>query len=256
MKFFFMLSSLLAMVTCNAIGQNTNNEPFFTGPISDESVDAFIKSNDQNPSLTEIQISSQGGDIKAALRFAQWIKEKNIDVRVRTICYSACANYIFLAGKNKILSPRSAVVWHGDIDQKDLRELIAKCDSIIKRKSKNFKIDRQDLNFLSENEVSCNYIRAAHEQQEKFYRSVGVEPALGRLGQEPVHYSSDGWTLTIAAMDHFGIKDVAGPDDYAKGNYFTRWPLATMMNGGPLTVFDLDKRGEIYVLDHSQSSEK
>ena len=47
----------------------------------------------------------------------EWIFDHEIDVIVDEICFSSCANYIFTAGKNKIIEKDAIVGWHGSEQQ-------------------------------------------------------------------------------------------------------------------------------------------
>lgn len=253
MNYLLVLFSLLFVFDASATDQIMSNATtLFTGPITNDSVNEFIKRNSSNAELTEVEIASQGGDGMAALRFANWIKDKGLDVRVRNACFSACANYIFLAGKNKIINKGSFVGWHGDADQKDLRELVSKCDAIEERKLRNLPVSAAGEKFLDDKNKECASVRQVHLEQVKFYKMVGVDPIVGRLGQEPINYPSDGWTLTVKAMNYFGIRNVTAPENYAQVNYFRRYPLANFMNKGPILIFDIDDTGKLIPLNLSQ----
>ncbi len=68
-----------------------------------------IKSNN----ISSILISSGGGDVEAALKLATAIHRKNLDIYVNRLCISSCANYLFLAAREKFILDNSVVAWHG-----------------------------------------------------------------------------------------------------------------------------------------------
>jgi hypothetical protein len=59
--------------------------------------------------LTTVRITSHGGEVFDALRMAQVIQTRGIDVAVRDLCTGACAHYIFVAGRNRKLEKNSLV---------------------------------------------------------------------------------------------------------------------------------------------------
>jgi ATP-dependent protease ClpP protease subunit len=71
-----------------------------------------------------IVIRSGGGDIDMALSMAEAMENKNITVVVKDICASSCANYIFLAGRQRVVLKDALLLYHGGV-QLDLLEEIA-----------------------------------------------------------------------------------------------------------------------------------
>ncbi len=65
------------------------------------------------PKSFSIVVNSGGGYAESALDIAEKILFKNGHVIVDNVCWSACANYLFLSGKTKVVLPRSTVAWHG-----------------------------------------------------------------------------------------------------------------------------------------------
>lgn len=211
----------------------------FNGKIVDKSVDKFLTDYGARSDLTEFSVASEGGEVLAAIRLARWIKRKNLNVRVRTICYSGCANYLFVAGKKKIIETGAFVAWHGDADQKDLRELVAAYAVVLEKRKGGQRLTRSEKKFLKEYRLRFLGVSKAQREQADFYRTVAVDPRAGRFGQEPVNYPSDGWTFTVPALELLGIKNVIAPENYGHASYFLQFaPHAAMVNGGPLQVFD------------------
>lgn len=58
-------------------------------------------------------IRSGGGSGIAAARVGIYIIQNEIDVAIHSICTSACANYIFLAGHRKFVAEFTLLAWHG-----------------------------------------------------------------------------------------------------------------------------------------------
>ena len=70
---------------------------------------------------------SDGGDGSAALAIGILIHRHNWDVEVVGVCPSACANWIFPAGKTKYLNSQSMLLFHGGPHQANMLEM-AKID--------------------------------------------------------------------------------------------------------------------------------
>jgi hypothetical protein len=56
---------------------------------------------------------SPGGYVIDAARVGIHVFEKRIDVAVFDFCFSACANYVFLAGRRKYVAEGTLLAWHG-----------------------------------------------------------------------------------------------------------------------------------------------
>lgn len=211
----------------------------FNGETVDKSVDAFLKKYGAREDLTEFSVASQGGEILASIRLAKWIKSKNLDVRVRAMCFSACANYLFVAGKAKIIEDGAFVGWHGDAEQKDFREIVKLYTKLLKKRESGGQLTRAEIIHLKKHKIHFGGLMKAQRAQAEFYRSVGVNPLVGRFGQEPVNYPSDGWTFTVRAMKLLGIQNVTAHRNYGDDSYFQTLAVhAALVNGGPMLVFD------------------
>jgi hypothetical protein len=69
----------------------------------------------RDPKITRLVITSHGGLVSAALDMASAIHDRQLDVEVPSACYSSCANYIFPAGRYKLVGRLGAVGWHGNM---------------------------------------------------------------------------------------------------------------------------------------------
>jgi hypothetical protein len=259
MKKLFLAATLLALsaranVSISAVrfpSATSKGVPYFFGEITPESVDAFISKYDKRNDITELRINSQGGDVKAGIKFGKWVQKKGLNVTVPIFCFSACANYVFIAGKNKVLKPGSFIGWHGDAEQKDFRELVGEYEKILRKREKSTLTNNEKI-FLKTNRKKYKSIKELRQLQGDFYASLNVNPEFGIIGQEPVYYPSDGWTLTKRAMVHFRILNVEVPNGYGDVGYFAAAPLSTMINKGPLLILDVDNSGNIFPVNLDQ----
>jgi hypothetical protein len=229
----------LAVSSANATAAGESSVAIFNGEISGETVDAFLEKYRDHNHLAEFSVASQGGDSAAALKLARWIRSKKLDVRVRSLCFSACANYLFIAGEKKFIESGAFVAWHGDAEQKDFRDLVSNYAAVLAKRDLGQELLPSERSLLEESRLQFIGLTALQREQADFYKLVGVDPMMGRYGQEPIQYPSDAWTFTVPAMKLLGIKNVIAESDYGKDKYFRRaGPAAAMMNGGPLMSFD------------------
>jgi hypothetical protein len=60
-----------------------------------------------------VRLRSPGGDIHAGMAMGREIHRRQLDVEVDVHCISACANYLFTAGRNKYVRSPRHVQFHG-----------------------------------------------------------------------------------------------------------------------------------------------
>lgn len=91
-----------------------------SGPITQQSFINFKNLLDEY--TKEIVLDSEGGLTSAALDIAELIQLKGLNVTVNGACISSCANYLFIAGKEKRVLINSIVAWHGGHHSQPFRE--------------------------------------------------------------------------------------------------------------------------------------
>lgn len=89
-----------------------NNSLFYFGIIDKSTRTNFFAAI--SPGIKNIYIESPGGSVDAALDIGLYIADHNISVAPRRFCESSCANYIFLAAKEKVIPKGYLVGFHGD----------------------------------------------------------------------------------------------------------------------------------------------
>lgn len=91
-----------------------NGTLFFDGKIIEGSAENLHRQLEMRR-VEKVSFNSIGGDVKEAMAMGLDIHKRKIDVEVRNLCASACANYIFPAGKGKFLSQNAYLLWHGSL---------------------------------------------------------------------------------------------------------------------------------------------
>lgn len=67
------------------------------------------------PGLTTLVITSDGGEVTAAIRLARAIRARGLMLVVEDRCASSCANFLFPAARTKAVADRGLLVFHGGI---------------------------------------------------------------------------------------------------------------------------------------------
>ena len=230
-------------------GNSSGSDLIFVGQINGKSVDDFLEKNKDTHAKSMI-IFSTGGEVLSALKLAHWVREHGLDLRVRTLCMSACANYVFPAANRKIIERGALVIWHGGIEQKDVREGIAYYDAqLAKSKTGDNALTSSEKEFLTNNQIKYESAKKIRLMQAELFSQLGIDEYITRLGQEPIWYKVDGWTATIELMNKMGIKNVEANPNYASANYLKRNLIANIQSGGEPIVFGLDSAGKIVTLN-------
>lgn len=84
----------------------------FIGDIVAASLASFRAMVNENPRVTRVYIDSQGGELPSALEMARIIHDRNLTLVVDGRCFSACANFVFVAARHKTVLPGSMVGIH------------------------------------------------------------------------------------------------------------------------------------------------
>jgi hypothetical protein len=214
----------------------------YSGAITPFLVDNFIDKIKLD-GATKLIVNSQGGDVAAAIKLGRWVRSRNLDVEVRGQCNSACANYIFFAGNRKIIAPRSIVLWHGSIEQKDIREMQRKyAELLLKSHDDRSSLTEEEASYLESKRKAFQLAMEMRELQARFYDELEINEYITRLGQEPVHAEIDWATASPRVMARFGVRNVEAPDDYATCAYLLR---AFFPVGLKVSLFDVDQEGRM-----------
>jgi hypothetical protein len=108
---FFALSAL-GCASKNSYVYLIDDSLIYSGVITREGADELIRML-KKKKATHFYINSVGGSSEEGLRIGEYLQENNISVTVAGRCYSSCANYIFLASKNRNIVSGSKLGLHG-----------------------------------------------------------------------------------------------------------------------------------------------
>lgn len=158
-----------------------------------------------------LRIDSSGGEIMSSMRIGRALHDRRMDVVVRNLCMSACANYIFAAAARKTIEPGSIVAWHGDARQPTtlLRiELLTGWEQALGRSA----VSAHDRQWIAD-------MRERIAAQDAYYAHIGVRDGIARMGHELSPVVPGFWALPVKDMAAFNIARVEAPADYGTAAY-------------------------------------
>lgn len=193
-----------------------------------------------------LRVTSHGGFDNAGISMGTWIIENKLDVEVIDRCLSACANYVFLAGKRKILGKNSILGWHGSATHpKGLRSGIKRAfksgayDFIFEKEKFGYAKFRADSNkqypMLAEREIremffEKNVYRIVDSSTQKiaeeyaFYSKLNIDPMLPNYGFLSHKYdnldTSTFFYYSLEDLKKMGVTNLELSDDVWEPTYY------------------------------------
>jgi hypothetical protein len=169
------------------------------------------------PKPLALLIESQGGSADAGMELGTWLFENGLQVEIDTYCFSSCANYVFPAGRTRVLAPHASLMWHGGVMQPITPdELAGVLDETLNGLSEE---ERRKLleahardELLQQLQQSLTALRA---RESAFFRRLGVDQRITTLGhlyqrellQGQGYYM--GWDFSLEDMARLGIHDTS-----------------------------------------------
>lgn len=190
---------------------------------SEANENVFELYEEASPKPTTLLIESYGGAAGAAMRLGLWMLDHGLDVRVDTYCYSSCANYVFLAGRNKLLASHASLMWHGGttqpIDRAQLEHLLDDMLNTLDPEAREAILaERPRERLLELLEMSRLELMA---RETKFFERIGVDQRITVLGhlfeRELLAEDHDyaGWDLSLSDLEKLGVRGIRVVGDSA-----------------------------------------
>ena len=150
------------------------------------------------------------------MKIGEVVHENGWNVRVRGLCFSSCANYIFPAGRDKFIEDDGIVGWHGSARQS---QFFAEQQGISSRQqiADSTFLALQEENITQEEiDAAITYNIALSETrielERAYYERIGVDADISVFGFFPQHFATaagaGGWTYTLEDMEKFGVDGV------------------------------------------------
>lgn len=185
---------------------------YYTGNISKASAAVFDAAVAQlaRGQVTRLVISSGGGDTVAGRHVGRWVADMGLVVEVDVICFSSCADYIFPAGRARVIRSDAFVGWHGNERQFAVlaaRRGVSLADELARFAPKQLSLE-QSAAFVQE--VSAT-LSITQKDEAHFYARLGIKDdfavcAVGDiLEKRPEFGDRKGWGFSLADMARLGM---------------------------------------------------
>jgi hypothetical protein len=148
-----------------------------------------------------LAIRSGGGDVVPGMALGEWVHAHRLNVKVMEFCLSSCANYVFTAGKRKIVSSNAVIGFHGGLS------------------STEFKFagpDKAKFEAMSATGKAAWMAELKQRRQPRldretaFFNAIGVRQELTTYGQQARFKGKvgNGWTFTQDGFRSFGVDHI------------------------------------------------
>lgn len=152
-----------------------------------------------------LSIRSLGGAVLVGIELGNWLQAHKLDVKVMEYCLSSCANYVFPAGKRKIVSNFAVIGFHGGAKSTYVSMAAA---------SKKALADKpQEVKQMAA--LMIKDLQAQATQEEKYFKAIGVQQDMVSRGQESRHlmlYKDNpkavGWTYSADDFARLGVGNI------------------------------------------------
>lgn len=199
------------------------NTLYYTGSLNEDAVDRIVAQYPLTSQLRRLVIDSTGGDVNIGIKFGHWVRDLQLDVEVTAFCFSSCANYIFPAGKAKIIGPKALVGWHGSTFQQNFmtpesmrEEIRPSMEEVFPQLPPEVKKSLDFESFLTQQTAtSFAEMETSRQHEVALYKRLQITSDLANL-QEYCRLSRGNYTLTLAGMKSLGLEQVSGPADYPR----------------------------------------
>ncbi|GAB3390180.1 hypothetical protein GCM10027317_43770 [Massilia agri] len=210
---FLVLLSLLASPHARSAPETTqvfldNGELNYVGGMdADANKRLFALYDSLAIKPTVLSIRSKGGEPNLGMALGRWVRERQLDIKVLEFCLSSCANYVFPAGRQKVVSNFAVIGYHGGTSSgqyqfdPDMQKMV---DAMPPAQRKSFVDDLE------------HSMKATGEKEVAYLRWLGVREDLATLGQQEryqARYLADpnvlGWTYSLDGFARFNVRNIS-----------------------------------------------
>jgi len=185
---------------------------YYTGNLSKASTVAFdaAVAGIRRGQVTRLVISSGGGDTVAGRHVGRWIRDMGLVVEVDVICFSSCADYIFPAGRARVIRADAFVGWHGNERQFHLlaaRKGVSLTDLLAQYVPKDASPEQRTAFFQDFAETT----KVTMKDEADFYAKLSLNDAFAVcavgdvLEKRPGYAGQIGWGFSLADMARLGL---------------------------------------------------
>jgi hypothetical protein len=109
-------TELLPAVADPPVVEVRGDTVYYTGGFKEATSGVFeaAVSGIRRGQVTRLVVRSGGGDTVAGRKVGSWVRDMGLVVEVDQICFSSCADYVFPAGRARVIRAGAFVGWHGN----------------------------------------------------------------------------------------------------------------------------------------------
>jgi hypothetical protein len=184
----------------------------YTGNLSPASTAAFdaAVAGVARGQVTRLVISSGGGDTVAGRHVGRWVRDMGLVVEVDVICFSSCADYVFPAGRARVIRADAFVGWHGNERQFEVlaaRQGVSLAEELARYAPQGLPPEQQ-ADIVQE---FLRSMRVTRKDEADFYAQLGLQDAFAVcavgdvLEKRPGFAGQRGWGFSLADMARLGL---------------------------------------------------
>lgn len=212
-RLFLMLSLSLLITACSSSSPPpqdnlhvSENRIVLNGAITEATLASFLHLLETHPSVKYLDVNSATGDPLAAIQLGYAVYRSRITVRVINECLGPCANYLFTAAAERIITPDAVVAWSGGALNQSrvlqwrsymlpgVRDFLTRySDAYLRRESRFFdriNVDQRITTFGFNEYIGC----MTDDMQGFYYTPAG----LLSLGLGPTQFAEEPAPATLA----------------------------------------------------------
>ena len=155
-----------------------------------------------------LSIRSPGGEVNAGMDLGSWVRAHKLNVRVMEFCLSSCANYVFPAGIEKIVSNFAMIGYHGGPGKLEKLTLDESAQKIYDA----LPPDQQKALMAEFASVS----QQGGRREAQYFEQLGVRADISSLGQSQrydqfvkANPNAAGWTYSLEDFARLGVRDIS-----------------------------------------------
>jgi hypothetical protein len=185
---------------------------YYTGNLSKASSAAFdaTVAGIRRGQLTRLVISSGGGDTVEGRHVGRWVRDRALVVEVDVICFSSCADYVFPAGRARVIRADAFVGWHGN--ERQFEVLAARTGvSVADQLAAVVPADVAPGPRAAFVQEALRSMAVTGKDEAEFYASLGLSDAFAVcavgdvLEKRPGYAGQIGWGFSLNDMARLGL---------------------------------------------------
>jgi plasmid stability protein len=163
--------------------------------------------------VTRLVLRSGGGDTVAGRNVGRWVRAMALVVEVDQICFSSCADYVFPAGRARVIRANAFVGWHGN-ERQMLINAARHGGSVEQEFERLLPAELTRGGPAQTREVVATLTRQWRDQslpdEQAFYRELNLDDAfavcaVGDVLGARAKPTTKGWGFSLADMARLGM---------------------------------------------------